>query len=267
MNVARALESLGVPTVSLLPLGGAAGWWMLAELGALELAVARIEVSGETRTTITVTDDMTHPTVFAESGPTVSPIEWGLLMKELLRLLPGASLLVISGSMPPDADSALMESRVKAARDADVRVLVDATEEVLVAAARAGADILKPNLGELLEATGQPAAEGGVRMLLDLGAKLVVVSRGSERITAYDGHGIYAVAAVPGISGNPTGAGDVATAALAAALIDGRPLHEALRWATALGAAAVLRPVAGEVDLEALTRFLHPSTIDDGAEP
>ncbi|MFC5500689.1 hexose kinase [Lysinimonas soli] len=266
VNVARALESLGVSTVSLLPLGGETGRWMLDELAALDLAVAAVEVSGETRTTITVTDETTHPTLFAEAGPVVSSDEWRLLTEKLRRLLPDAALLVVSGSMPPEADSAgLIETWVHAARDAGVRVVVDAAGDALLAAARAGADILKPNLSEVLETTGQPTAERGSRLLLDLGAGLVVVSHGSQGITAYRPDGDDAVDAVPGISGNPTGAGDAATAGLAAALIDGRPIHEALRWAAALGAAAVLRPVAGEVDRAAFDRFLHASTLDDGA--
>jgi fructose-1-phosphate kinase PfkB-like protein len=54
-------------------------------------------------------------------------------------------------------------------------------------------------------------------------------------------------AAVPDVHGNSTGAGDAATAGIVSALTAGAPLGEALRWGAVLGAAAVVRPTAGEV--------------------
>ena len=57
---------------------------------------------------------------------------------------------------------------------------------------------------------------------------------------------------VPGVSGNPTGAGDAATAGLVSALAAGLGLPDALRRAAVTGAAAVLSPVAGEIDATGL---------------
>jgi sugar/nucleoside kinase (ribokinase family) len=72
--------------------------------------------------------------------------------------------------------------------------------------------------------------------------------------------GDWAAALPEPVIGTPTGAGDAAAAALARALsagADQRPMDwpAALADAVALSAAAVLRPVAGEVDLEAYTRL------------
>lgn len=266
VNVARVLNSLGLEVVSVLPLGGASGEWMLATLHALGLRLASSPIAGETRTTVTVTDDRAHPTVFSEPGPMVTQSEWGLFATELRRELDGASMLIISGSLPQQSDATLVENWVAEARRAGVRVLVDATGQALLAGARAGADIVKPNLQELLDTTGATTAEDGIRELLDLGARLAVVSRGIDGITARDSERDYSVDAVAGVSGNPTGAGDAATAGLAAALIDGRSVSEALQWAAALGASAVLRPVAGEVDVDAFHAFLSNNTHTDGAE-
>lgn len=136
------------------------------------------------------------------------------------------------------------------------RVLLDVFDAPLLAAARAGADILKPNAQELLEATGATTLTDAIRTIRALGARLVVVSRGTDGIVAADTHGQYEVDAVSGVNGNPTGAGDAATAGLAGALLRGLPVLESLSWAAALGAAAVLRPVAGKVDLAVFHRFL-----------
>ncbi len=67
----------------------------------------------------------------------------------------------------------------------------------------------------------------------------------------------------PGASGskgtsiavNPTGAGDACTAAIAAGLAAGLPWPEMLATAGAWSAAAVLTPVAGDVDAADVARL------------
>lgn len=256
INVARALLALGHEPVNVLPLGGGAGDWIAVALADLGLAASVTPVAGLTRTCVAVTDPHGHPTVYNEPGPAVSADEWDALLADTARLLADSSMLIVSGSLPAGTDATLVARLVAAAKAANVPVLLDVSGASLTAAARAGADILKPNAQELLEATGEDTLDAAVAAVRALGANLVVVSRGTEGLVATDDAGSYAVPAVTGVSGNPTGAGDAATAGLAAALLDGLPVGGALAWAAALGAAAVLRPVAGEVDLDAFHRFL-----------
>lgn len=252
VNVARVLAALDVPVRAVLPLGGEAGRWLST---ALDVPFEPVAISGETRTTVTVTGDG-HPTVYTEPGPEVSEEEWTAFGARLAGCLARAGFLVISGSLPHGASPDLVADWVHIARDAGVRTLVDASGPALLAAARTGA-VVKPNRAELLAATSAADEAAGAALLLRSGAQLAVVSRGSGGLAAYTPDGVFTVPAIPGVHGNPTGAGDAATAGLAAALSAGRPLIEALRTAAALGAAAVLRPVAGEVDLPAYHRFLN----------
>ena len=62
--------------------------------------------------------------------------------------------------------------------------------------------------------------------------------------------------------GNPTGAGDAVTAALARGLLHGRPWPDVVVDAVALSAAAVLAPYAGEVDLRDLDRVRASVVLD-----
>ena len=258
VNVARGLLALGHDPVNVLPLGGPTGEWMRAALADLGLDASITPVAGLTRTCVAITDPHGHPTVYNEPGPAVSDAEWDALLADTARLLADASMLVVSGSLPGGTDASIITSLVGVAKAAGVPVLLDVSGPSLLAAARAQADVLKPNAQELLEATGAATLDAAVTAIRQLGAGLVVVSRGTDGIVATDDTQGYAVDAVAGVTGNPTGAGDAATAGLAAALLDGLPVAEALRWAAALGAAAVLRPVAGEVDLDAFHRFLSP---------
>ncbi|MBB1151515.1 1-phosphofructokinase family hexose kinase [Amycolatopsis dendrobii] len=252
VNVAHVLAALDIPVRAVLPLGGDAGRWLGS---ALTVPFDATACEAETRSTVTVAGDG-HPTVYAEPGPQLSAAEWERFSALLAARLPDAELLAISGSLPRNAAPELVGDWVRLAREAGVRALVDSSGPALLAAARAGADV-KPNREELLSATGAADEASGAAELSRLGAGLVVVSRGEDGIAAYTRSGVVRVPAVPGVRGNPTGAGDAATAGLAAALVRGLPLEEALRHAVAAGAAAVLRPVAGEIDLSAYRGFLN----------
>ncbi|QQD76111.1 1-phosphofructokinase family hexose kinase [Curtobacterium sp. YC1] len=278
LNVGRVLAALDVPSRAVLPLGGTAGRWIADALDALGLAHTDVAVAGETRTTVTVVDDAAHPTMFGEPGPALDPLEWDAVAAAVDELLDGADVLVVSGSLPGGTDPAVVACWVTAARAHGVRTVVDCSGPALLAAATAGVTVCKPNREELLAATGTDDERTGALHLLARGAAVVVVSRGSDGIAAHTAEHVLEVPAVPGVSGNPTGAGDAATAGLVRALVtdeDGTALHEqddtgryggtplddatllrALRSAAAHGAAAVLQPVAGEVDPADVHRFL-----------
>jgi tagatose 6-phosphate kinase len=267
LNVGRVLAATGVPTHAVLPLGGDAGAWITDALDDLGLAHTDVAVRGETRTTVTVVDDVAHPTMFGEPGPALDHAEWDAVATVIDDLLVTADALVVSGSLPRSADPAVVALWVTAARHRGVTSVVDCSGPALLAAAGAGATVCKPNREELLAATGTDDERAAALLLLGLGASVVVVSRGSDGIAAHTTEHVLEVSAVPGVSGNPTGAGDAATAGLVSALVaaahDGvapittdAVLLRALRSAAAHGAAAVLQPVAGEVDPADVRRFL-----------
>ncbi|UWD79087.1 1-phosphofructokinase family hexose kinase [Curtobacterium flaccumfaciens] len=287
LNVGRVLAATGVPTHAVLPLGGDGGRWITHALDDLGLVHTDVAVRGETRTTVTVVDDLAHPTMFGEPGPVLSPDEWDTVTAAVETLLDGdvgraggaagappAVALVVSGSLPRDSDPAVVARWVTAARHRGVLSVVDCSGAALLAAASAGATVCKPNREELLEATGTDDERSGALRLLGLGATVVVVSRGSDGIAAHTAAHVLEVPAVPGVSGNPTGAGDAATAGLVGVLVevlvgaglpasdgsvpalDDATLLRALRSAAAHGAAAVLQPVAGAVHPADVHRFL-----------
>jgi tagatose 6-phosphate kinase len=66
------------------------------------------------------------------------------------------------------------------------------------------------------------------------------------------------------LSGNPTGAGDAAVAALAAGLSLGRAPRDTLRDAVAWSAAAVLHPVAGHIRPADIDRLLPMVRVQPG---
>lgn len=250
LNVARVLSILGIDVVAVQPLGGASGHWIERELADAGIATDTVVQTASTRSTVTVVDDVEQPTVLTEPGPPLDEDTWAQIHTRIVRNCGDGDVLVVSGSLPAGTAPGRVADMVAAGRSAGARVLVDVSGPGLLAAAGAGADLLKPNAAEAREATGAPDLDEALTALLALGARAVAVSRGHEGLTGADADGTHRTQpAVPGIEGNPTGAGDAATAGIVAAWAAGAPAEVALRWAALLGAAAVLRPSAGDIDL------------------
>ncbi|WP_308798235.1 1-phosphofructokinase family hexose kinase [Agromyces silvae] len=248
LNVARVLRTLGRDATSLQPLGGDAGDWIARTLAADGIPVAPCRIAGETRTTVAIVDGIAHPTLFAEPGPRVTAREWAGLCETVSRNAGPGDWVVVAGSFPPGIAATDVGALILAARSRGARVVVDTSGPPLLAAAAAGAAIVKANEQEMRDAVGGTDTHEALAQLGRHGSD-VVVSRGSRGAAMRLADGtVHEQIAVPGVHGNPTGAGDAATAGLVAALADGRDPIIALRWAAVCGAAAVLSAVAGELD-------------------
>jgi fructose-1-phosphate kinase PfkB-like protein len=127
--------------------------------------------------------------------------------------------------------------------------------------------VLMPNRGELERLTGASAdtpeeVVSAVRPLIEKGVRAVVATRGAAGIVAVTASGAWSAVSPEPMAGNPTGAGDAAAAAVIAALASAdEPDWSALvADAVATSAAAVVIPVAGEID-RALRERLAPDVV------
>jgi ribokinase len=106
--------------------------------------------------------------------------------------------------------------------------------------------VLTPNRTELATLTGTAVptvveAEVAARRLLEQGVGAVVVSLGGDGALLVDARGARHHRAYPVEPVDPTGAGDAFNAGLAVALLEGKELDEAVRFANACGALATTR--------------------------
>ncbi|OLR89432.1 1-phosphofructokinase family hexose kinase [Actinokineospora bangkokensis] len=250
LNVSRVLHERGVPTLALGPVGGILGDSLRADLAEAGVPHELLPVAAPTRMTIAVLDDDAGATLFTEPGGPLSEVDWGRLLAVVDRHLDEASVLVCSGSLPPGAPVDGYAQLVERARRVGVPAVVDTSGPALLAAAAAGADVVKPNLDELREAVGSddPAA------LAEVGAGAVVVSLGVDGVRAHTPEGAFTARPPHRVPGNPTGAGDAAVAALAHT--HGLPWAERLRAAVAWSAAAVAAPLAGSLDADVLAEVV-----------
>ncbi|MCI0159223.1 1-phosphofructokinase family hexose kinase [Leifsonia shinshuensis] len=250
LNVARVIAQTGGAAFVLTTAGGAPGLRLADDLESSGLPSELVPVSAPTRSSVAIVDEGSGvTTIFNESGGALSAAEWRALGEAVERLAVPATAIVGSGSLPPGAPDSFYADLVAVARRRGVPSVIDATGLPLLAASEAGADVLKPNRRELADTVGIDDPVDGARALLAAGARLVLVSLGSDGMLAVSGTEVAAARLPQPLAGNATGAGDAAVAAVAASLAAGIDDPALLvRRATAWSAAAVLAPLAGELD-------------------
>lgn len=271
LNVAAVLHTLGEPVLATGLLGGATGDRVAELLAEQGVPAAFVRIAGETRRTVAVADRH-DATGFWEPGPTVAPGEWAAFVDRFRELLAPASVVALSGSLPPGVPVHAYADLIRLAASAGVRTVLDTSGEALRHGLAAGPDLAKPNaveLSALLAATdvnvalltyprhpaGDPDLADAGRALA-LGARAVVVSRGPRGLLALTGEGGWRGVPSERLIGNPTGAGDACVAALSRGLRDATPWPDLLADAVALSAAAVASPIAGAADHDTYRRLL-----------
>lgn len=258
LNVARVLAALGHEVTVTGFTGGATGRVVQEKLTATPGVVdALVPVTGATRRTIAVVDEHTGDTTqLNEPGPTVTPAEWSAFQDAYEDLLASASAVALCGSLPPGVPVGAYAGLVRAARAAEVPVLLDTSGEALRRGVAARPDIIKPNADELAELTGSHEPSRATQDARRRGARAVVASLGREGLLAVTPEGRWRATPPTRVHGNPTGAGDSAVAGLLSGLVERLPWPERLARAVALSTASVLAPVAGEFDRGAYEELL-----------
>ncbi|MFC8526626.1 PfkB family carbohydrate kinase [Nocardia sp. NPDC057227] len=209
-------------------------------------------------------------TEFAEPGARVShPHAADQLSVRIRGLLPGSTGLVIAGTLPIGIEDSLPAELATAAIEAGVPTVCDLSGEALRLAARVPGVVLCGSFADLTGGSGDldallPATE----RLIAGGAAGVVAVRGPADLVARTPDGCWWARLPDPPAGNPTGAGDAATAAVIAALSHtpspGWPAL--LTDAVATSAAAVVVPAAGEIDRALRERVLSEVVVTE-AEP
>lgn len=275
VNTAAVLTAMGIPCVAVAPTGGPAGVQFAADLAARGIPARLVDSPCATRRSIAVTEPTGRATLLNEAGPKQPDEVWREVSAAVARLAPAASVLTISGSVPPGTDLDLVARLSHDAQAVGLHVLLDVSGEALLRALRSGPAIAKPNRSEAAVTMagarrsdrrpghgGLPSPRDLASALVEAGARVAAVSDGAEGVTLVaDGVQLHGWLSRP-LRGNTTGAGDALAASFAASL-DGSPdlphgpdaWAGVLRQAVAWSAAAVLQPVAGVINPDDVARL------------
>ena len=209
-----------------------------------------MEIDGESRLSVMVVERDGRATGFSEPGPVVTAAQWRAFGERFEHeLLPAADAVVIAGSLPRGVPDDAYAQLIRAATAAGVPTLLDADGPALELGVAARPTIVKVNRSELESVAAHPEIVAAAQALRRAGAGAVVITQGASGLVAVtEAGGLLRAAPPEQFTGNPTGAGDAASAALVAGLLDGVPWPARLVDAAALSAAAVCAPLAGWFD-------------------
>jgi tagatose 6-phosphate kinase len=267
INVASVLALMGHEVVALGVTGGNTGAQIQADLELRGVRHCLVDCDGESRRTINVVSARHgDATIFNEPGPEVSSARWRELMENLAALIDASetTVVVLCGSLPRGVVEDGYAEMITLCRGLGAITIIDTSGAPFLSAISAGPDLAKPNLAEVAEAVSIPDPVRGAAELRRLGARDLVISAGRDGLMwlPAQGPGWRGRMAEP-LSGNPTGAGDAAVAALAAGMAAGAPPDRMVQAAVAWSAAAVLQPVAGHVDPTDVNRLYHQGLIEE----
>jgi len=253
VNVARLLKQAGRNVIITGFAGGLVGDEIGVHLDEWGVQHRLVRCAASSRRTVTAFSTADgSATAYYENGPLITAAEWSRFTGGFSDLVRGASLVVLSGSLPPGLPVDAYRMLAELAAQAGAAAFIDARGAPLRAALPARPALVKPNERELAEAVGLDmpvsvaAAADAARRLVADGAASVVVSLGARGLLGVAPDSTL-LATPPTVAGNPAGAGDAALAALVDGHLADRPWPERLRLAATMSAAAVRQHVAGVV--------------------
>ncbi len=199
---------------------------------------------GNTRTNYKIIDKRSMLTEINDRGERVTEEKQNELIEVVKELSPDYQIAVMSGSLPKGVAPEYYGQVVKAIPD-NVKVIIDTEKHNMLSALSAREIFMvKPNLRELEEFTGNVVRDlhdmvKASKKYLDKGVKYVLVSLGSEGAVLTDGVDSYFCKSANVAVNSTVGAGDSMISAVCVGLTKGVNMPELLRMAASAGTAAV----------------------------
>ena len=241
INVTRILKSLDNDNIALGFVSGFTGDYIINSLQELNLKSDFIKVKeGFTRINVKVKSE--EETEINGQGPKISEEELNQFYKVIDKLVDG-DILILSGSIPSCLDERLYESIMKKVEDRDIKVIVDATKNLLLNVLKYKPFLIKPNNHELAEMFNVElnSTEDVVfyaRKLKEMGAQNVLISMGKDgALLLTENKEVFFSNTPKGTVKNSVGAGDSMVAGFIAGYLNTNKYEEALKLGAACGSA------------------------------
>jgi len=171
----------------------------------------------------------------------IGPKEWRKIHEYWMRNLKSGDWWVVAGSSATGWPKGWWKKVIGDLQEKGVTVLVDSRGALLREAVQAGADWIKCNLAEAEATTGLMGVDRCIRNLMGNGTTGAVVTLGKDGLVAEVNGTTFSIPAPKVKVKDPTGAGDVVTAALAYGETRGWTMEKTLRIALGVGARKVSR--------------------------
>ena len=245
VNVSIVLTSLGVENIALGFIAGFTGDQIESGMQQLGCKTEFIRLpQGFSRINIKLQDET--ETEMNGMGPAVSISECERFMMNIKRLKPGDTL-VLSGSIPSSMPQDMYEQILDAVDTDKIRVVVDASSNLLRRTLAYHPFLIKPNLIELGELFGRSLIDyddivGCAKHLQEEGARNVLVSMGSAgAILVTDEGQVFSAPAPSGDLVDSIGAGDAMVAGFLAGYLERNSMVDGFAKGLAAGSATAYK--------------------------
>ncbi len=189
INVAVGLKHIGVPVKALGFSYKEDAWKLYQKLEKEQIAYSFVEVEGRLRVNQKLFDEANlQMTECNEKGVEVTEEDVEKLLDLLEKELCDASILVISGSVPPGVEKNIYGIMIAMAKKAGVKTILDASGELLLQGIKENPYLIKPNkeefMGTFLPACNMVQMYNGVEdiaaSLIKQGVSYICLSLGEE---------------------------------------------------------------------------------------
>lgn len=241
INVSRVLKNLDNDNISLGFVSGFTGDFIVNSLNNLNLKSNFIKVK-EGFTRINVKIKSQEETEINGKGPKISQEELNKFYKIIDKLTDG-DILILSGSIPSCLDDNLYEKIMERVNSKDIKVVVDATKNLLLNVLKYRPFLIKPNNHELAEMFGVELKSTEdiifyTKKLKQMGAQNVLISMGKDgALLVSEDEDIFISSVAKGEVVNSVGAGDSMVAGFVSGYLKTGSYEEALRLGSASGGA------------------------------
>lgn len=242
INVSTVLKNLGMENTALGFVAGFTGDEIVRRLEDMGVQTGFIRLSqGFSRINFKLKS--VEGTEINGQGPKIGGKDVGQLMEQLQGLQEGDTLF-LAGSIPSSMSSDTYRSIMESLKDRKLRIVVDATGELLLRVLEYHPFLIKPNHHELGEIFGVVLEPGEAvipygRRLQEMGAGNVLISMaGAGAVLIAEDGSVYRAAAPKGELKNGVGAGDSMVAGFMAGWMERQDYGYAFRMGVAAGSAS-----------------------------
>lgn len=251
INVSIVLKKMGIHNTALGFIGGFTGKYIENELERLGITTDFTEIDGITRVnTFVRAKDKEYKIV--NKGPAITTAKKEEILDKISRI-PKGGFLFVSGSLPQGLSDEIYVEIARIANQNGLKLVLDISSKRLLDCLPYQPYLIKPNQEELesffnrkLETEDEILELG--KELNGRGAQRVLISLGEEGSLYISGQELVRVTSPKGQVVNTTCAGDALLAAFIGKLELGAGLEEALRFASAMGAATAFSAGLGSLE-------------------
>jgi 1-phosphofructokinase family hexose kinase len=269
LDASVALRAFGQDTLALTFVAGETGRRLVKLLDEYGIRHDLIWLEGESRISHVIVETRHRRHSHVTAGTLPVPAEAAAeFLRKYRSQVSGADWVIAGGSLPPGVPDDYYHPLIEIATAAGKPILLDGTGAPIRAILATPPTILKMNQQEFRDTFSTPVAdtldglaEQGESVYRQYKLPALVLTCGKQGILAFTPAGKLLATAPAQPVINAAGAGDTVSGALAWRLASGDTWPEALRWATAVGAAAVLTEGTADCHLADIERILPQTAI------